>query len=102
MTVGHQHSVIPRAPAVRRPYPPAVLTAGTLRFDARDLGVEGDVAAQLESVREGLDVGAHLVSARVDREFRRHRETLEARYVARSDQMQRLVVGVPVPTDPVG
>ena len=50
---------------------------------------------------EAQDVVAHLVAAREQRILRRHREAVEARRVARRDQVQALVVGVPVPADAV-
>jgi hypothetical protein len=50
---------------------------------------------------EAEDVVAHLVAAREQRILRRHREALEARRVARRNQMQALVVGVPMASDVV-
>ena len=75
---------------------------GRDRHDRLDRGVEPDdlVVPVLAGVR--LDVGAHLVAAREVGVLRRHREVLEEGRVARGDQVQRVVVGVPVPAHPIG
>jgi hypothetical protein len=50
----------------------------------------------------GLEVGPYLVAAGEVREVRRHGEVLEVGHVPRGDEVQRVIVGVPVAADPVG
>ena len=49
-----------------------------------------------------VQVGQHLVAGGEQRVVRRHREVVVAGHVARGDQVERVVVGVPVSADPVG
>jgi len=49
-----------------------------------------------------LDVAPNLVPTRKVRVLLGHREALEVGHVARSDQVQRVVVGVPMSPDAIG
>jgi hypothetical protein len=76
--------------------------AGGLGGDGDDRGVAGDQVVVAVVPRVGLDVGPDLVAPREVRVVGGHREALERGRVARGDQVQRLVVGVPVAADPIG
>ncbi len=67
-----------------------------LRRDLDDLLLEAHVGGQSEVLVEGEQVVAHLVPTREEGVARRHREAVEAGGVPRGDQVQRLVVPVPV------
>ena len=99
--VGDDHAVVGAALAVGGRDLPAREAVRVERPRRRDRRVEADVRAQAVVRGEAEDVVAHLVAAREQRIVRRHREALEARRVARRDQVQALVVGVPVPADAV-
>jgi hypothetical protein len=60
------------------------------------------VPAQVEAVGELVQVRPHLVATGEEGVVGRHRSAVEARDVARRDEVKGLVVGVPVTADPVG
>jgi hypothetical protein len=66
------------------------------------LGVERDEGGESVVAGEGLDVAAHLVAAGEVGVLRRHREALERGGVPRGDEVQRVVVAVPVAADAAG
>ena len=101
MPVGDDHAVVGAALAVGGRDLPAVEAVRAERPRRGDGRVEADVRAQAVVGGEAQDVVAHLVAAREQRILRRHREPVEARRVARRDQVQALVVGVPVPADAI-
>jgi len=101
VAVGDDHPVVDAALAVGGRDLPAGEPGRVVRARRGDLRVEADVRAEAVVGGEAEDVVAHLVAAREQRIAGGHREALEARRVARGDQVQGLVVGVPMATDPV-
>jgi hypothetical protein len=60
------------------------------------------VLTEREVVGVRVEVGQHLVAGGEQRVVRRHREALVTGDVPRGDQVQCVVVGVPVAAHPVG
>ena len=78
---------------------PSVTAGGAERRDPLHAHAQAHVGAHAGLGGEALQVAAHLVTARIDRIARRHRIAGEAREVPGGDQVQGLVVGVPVAAD---
>jgi hypothetical protein len=74
----------------------------TQRNETAHFGVERDFLAQAEGVGVVVLVRLELVAARVNRLVGRHGEAVEAGAAFRSDQVQGIVVGVPVTADVPG
>ena len=101
VAVGDDHAVVGLALAVGGRDLPAGQAALVERSRGRDRGVEPDLRAQVVVRGEFEDVVAHLVAAREQRILGGHREAVEARGVAGRDEVQALVVGVPMAADAI-
>lgn len=105
MPVGDQYTLKDPFVASRGGDPPSGGTdrpVGLDRGDREDLGVEVDQVIVAVVACIGFDVRADLIAPRKVRVIGRHRKAFEEGHIARGDQVQRLVVGVPVPADPIG
>jgi hypothetical protein len=106
VTVGDQNTVEDALVTARGDHPPSGRThrPGPDRFRRHrgDPRVECDQVIVTVVARVGLDIGADLVPPGKVRVVLRHREALERGHVPRGDQVQGLVVGMPVPADPAG
>ena len=95
-----------RSPPVRGRDDPAGGAGGAALVghgdDRLDPDPEGDALVQAVRVGVRVQVGGDLVARREERVVGRHREARVARHVARGDEVQGLVVGVPVAADAVG
>ena len=60
------------------------------------------MATQVELVGVEVEVLQHLVAVGEERPVLGHGEALEARHLSRGDQVERVVVVIPVTTDGVG
>ncbi|MNF58754.1 hypothetical protein D3C84_403220 [compost metagenome] len=99
VTVGNQYAGVMLAGAVAERHLPTGFAVFTQRNETAHFGVERDFLAQAEGVGVVVHVRLDLVAARVNRIVGRHGEAVEAGAAFRSDQMQGIVVGVPVTAD---
>ena len=103
--VGDEDAVVVDAlPGAEKHRPPvAADRTGTRSRSHRDhLGLEADDVVQPVRPRVRLEILAHLVSTGEMRIVRGHGESLEPRHVAGRDQVQSVVVGVPMPAHTIG
>ena len=99
MTGGNDQAGIGRLTAVGRAHAPPVRRRSADGPRAADRAAEGDRISQTQPVGVGAQITTHLIAAREQRVHSGHRCADKPRGVPRRDQVQRLVVRVPVPTD---
>ena len=105
MAVGHEHAVVLPSHPVRGGHRPSGGTDGSVsrqRLDAIDGRAEGDVATQVELIGEEVEVLQHLIAVGEERPVLGHGEALVAGHLTGGDQVERVVVVIPVPADGVG
>src|SRR6266516_3998474 len=102
MAVGDQDRVVLTRTSIEGLDRPTVPPRATPWLAGGDLGTEGDALVQAVVPSEAFQICPHLIPAGIDRIVGRHRIAGEARDITRRDQVQRVVVSVPVSTDTVG